>query len=77
MLQMARTAPAGGMTLGMNEILCSSRILLLVFGAAKADVLCRLMDPVVSTHFPASFLWLHSNVTCLCDQAAAQKLERG
>lgn len=61
-----------GLTLGMGDLLRSRQILLLVSGAAKRVALRRLIsDRLVSTVFPASFLLLHGNVTCLCDREAA------
>lgn len=64
------TKPTHGLTLGMREILASRRILLLVTGAAKQPGLERLLEPRVDTHFPASLLWLHGNVTLFVDEAA-------
>jgi len=64
-----------GLTLGMGDLLRSRLILLLVNGAAKRDALRRLMSGRVTTQFPASLLWLHGGVTCLCDREAAAGLE--
>ncbi len=66
--------PRYGLTLGMAEILCSRRILLLVSGKQKRQTLKRLMKPLVTTRFPASFLWLHPDATVLCDQEAAASI---
>lgn len=63
--------PRYGLTLGMGDILRSRRILLLVSGRKKSAVLKRLLQPVVTPRFPASFLWLHPDVTVLCDREAA------
>jgi 6-phosphogluconolactonase/glucosamine-6-phosphate isomerase/deaminase len=63
--------------LGVGDILRSRKILLLVNGQAKQAVLRRLLKPIVSSHFPASFLWLHPAVTIICDQAALPGLRRG
>ena len=63
-----------GLTLGMSDLLQSRRILLLVNGVAKRDALRRLMSGRVTTQFPATLLWLHSGVTCLCDREAATGL---
>ena len=62
--------PRYGLTLGVGDILRSRKILLLVSGEAKRAVLQRLLEPVVSAQFPASFLWLHPAVTIICDRAA-------
>jgi len=63
--------PRFGLTLGMQEILASRRIVLLVAGEGKQQVVARLLSAEVSTVVPASFLWLHANVDCLIDQSAA------
>ena len=60
-----------GLTMGMRDILGARRILLLAFGEQKAKPIRELLKKRVTARFPASFLWLHPNVTCLCDQAAA------
>jgi len=66
--------PERGLTLGMRGILTARSILLLVFGAAKAAQLARLLTDGLSTRFPGSFLTLHPRVVCVCDEAAAAQL---
>lgn len=70
MLSQARRQPGYGLTLGLRDILQSREILLLVSGAQKQAQLCRLLRPEITPHFPASFLWLHPDVTVCCDGAA-------
>jgi len=70
MLQAANARPAFGYTLGMADLLRARRILLLVSGEHKREPMQQLMKGDISTAFPASFLWLHPSVTCLCDAAA-------
>ena len=70
MLRKADRKPRYGLTLGIGDILRSRKILMLVSGEAKQAVLKRLLEPIVSPDFPASFLWLHPAVTIICDQAA-------
>ncbi len=77
MLRGLAKRPAFGFTLGMQEILCSRQILLLVSGAAKREVLKRLIEGRVDTRFPASFLWLHGNAIVLCDREVAQRADKG
>ena len=60
-----------GLTLGLGDILRARRILLLVSGAAKQEPLARLADRRVTPALPASFLWLHGDAVCLCDEDAA------
>ena len=69
MLKNLERKPRYGLTLGVGHS-PSRKILLLVSGQAKQAVLQRLLKPIISTHFPASFLWLHPAVTIICDRAA-------
>jgi galactosamine-6-phosphate isomerase len=62
-------APRHGLTLGLQEILASRRILLLVTGEGKQHTVARLLTEEVTTALPASLLWLHGNVDCLIDRA--------
>ena len=71
MLEHLAKKPRYGFTLGMADILCSRRILLLVNGKRKRSALKRLTRPRVTPRFPASFLWLHPDATVLCDREAA------
>jgi galactosamine-6-phosphate isomerase len=68
MVRSLGSAPRFGLTLGMQEILGSRRIILLVAGEGKRDVAVRILSGEVSTTLPASFLWLHGNVDCLIDR---------
>ena len=61
--------PEFGLTLGLQEILASKRIVLLVTGTGKQQTVARLLREEVSTTLPASLLWLHGNVDCLVDRA--------
>ena len=60
-----------GLTLGIADILHSSRVLLLVNGPHKREPLRRLLSAQITTRFPASLLWLHAAATCVCDKDAA------
>jgi len=71
MLKDLAKKPRYGLTLGMADILGSRRVFLLVSGSSKRAALRRLMEPQVTTRFPASLLWLHPNATLLCDREAA------
>lgn len=70
MVQIARSRPEYGLTLGLRDILQAREILLPVSGAAKRNPLRRLLKPEISSSFPASFLWLHPALTVFCDTAA-------
>lgn len=57
--------PEYGLTLGMADILQSKKILLLIQGSNKAEIARKLFAKQISGFLPASFLWLHPDVTCL------------
>ncbi len=64
MAKIANATLEYGLTLGMADILQSKTIILMVNGPHKRDILNRLLTSNISTHLPASFLWLHPNVYC-------------
>lgn len=70
MIQGLSSPPRRGLTLGLGEVLRSRSILLLVSGAAKRNALARTLEGHVTTRCPASFLWLHPDVTVICDREA-------
>jgi len=59
--------PTYGLTLGMADILQSKKIILLVTGSNKRNVIEKLLSKQIDTHLPASFLWLHDHVECYVD----------
>ena len=69
-LKAAGASPRFGYTLGLADVLQSKRILLLVSGRHKAAPLRGILERRVTTKCPASFLWLHADVTVYCDRAA-------
>lgn len=66
--------PTQAITLGLNEIMASKRILLLATGESKAQVVADLYHSPVTEDMPASILKTHPNVQILVDQAAARLL---
>jgi len=74
MLASARAVPAHGLTLGMVDLMRSRRVLLVVSGAHKREVLARLVRGGLTTSLPGSLLRLHPDTLCLCDRAAAEGL---
>ncbi len=62
--------PTQAITMGIDTILKSKEILLLVSGEAKSKALRRLMEGEISNEFPASILKTHSNVTIIADHQA-------
>ena len=57
--------PNQGITLGMQDILSSKRILLLVSGSGKEEAKKKLLSGEITSQCPASLLWKHDNVDCL------------
>jgi len=62
--------PGYGLTLGMADILRSKKIILLLTGSGKQEMISKLLSKKITTRLPASFLWLHPDVRCYVDSAA-------
>jgi glucosamine-6-phosphate deaminase len=62
--------PTKAITMGIDTIMESKQILLLVSGKKKAVPLAKLLNGEVSEDFPASILHRHSNVMIIADEAA-------
>lgn len=62
--------PTYGLTLGMADILQSKKIMLLLTGCDKENIIDGLLTKKITTRLPASFLWLHPNVECFIDLSA-------
>lgn len=65
------SVPKKALTMGIQTILSSKRILLLISGKSKAEAVKKLLEGDISEDFPASALHLHSDVTVLIDREAA------
>lgn len=59
--------PTYGLTLGMADIMHSKRILILINGSKKRVIVQKFLSKKITSSVPASFLWLHPNVTCLIE----------
>ena len=57
--------PTQGITLGMQDILSSKRIILIVSGSGKDEAKKQLLSGEITCECPASLLWKHNNVDCL------------
>ena len=57
--------PTKGLTLGMQDILASKKIILMVSGEGKADATKQLLSKTITNDCPATWLWNHNNVDCL------------
>lgn len=67
--------PAQAVTMGIGNIMGARRILLLVSGASKAEILYRAMYDDVSPEVPATVLQLHPDVTIIADLEASALIE--
>lgn len=66
--------PTKAMTIGIENIFKSKKVLLLANGEAKSDIMNAFLNSeTLSTHIPATLLKLHPDLTVIMDQAAAQK----
>ena len=57
--------PEYGLTLGMSDILSSLKILLIISGEGKEEAKNMFLSGKITTHCPASYLWMHPDVDCL------------
>jgi glucosamine-6-phosphate deaminase len=59
--------PTRAVTVGIQTILASKRIILMVSGAQKKEILVRSLKGPINEAVPASFLQLHKNVLVMTD----------
>ena len=64
-------APSQGATVGLRTILSARRVLLLAFGANKADAVRSMTQGPITSACPASFLQTHAQAHVYLDEAAA------
>jgi glucosamine-6-phosphate deaminase len=69
------SVPAEAVTMGIGNIMGARKILLLVSGASKAEILYRALNEDVTPEVPASVLQLHPDVTVIADREAASFIE--
>lgn len=62
--------PERARTAGMDLILAARRVLLLVSGAGKADILRRMLAAEPNRWLPASWLHLHPDAVLIADRSA-------
>jgi glucosamine-6-phosphate deaminase len=68
--------PRLALTMGISTILKAKRIVLLAWGPAKAPVVRKAVEGIVTESVPASLLQQHPDCTFLLDAAAAAELTR-
>lgn len=67
MIQFMDNKPKYGLTLGMSSIIQSKKIILIISGLNKKNIINKLLSGRITTQLPATFLWLHPNVECYID----------
>lgn len=72
----AADVPTQAYTMGIQTIMKAKKILVIVNGAGKADILNRAFYGPVTPAVPASVLQMHPDVTVIADETACGKLER-
>ena len=68
--------PRKAITMGIGTVSSAKRIVLLAWGANKADILKHTIEGSISSEVPATYLQNHSNTTFILDEAASEELTR-
>ena len=68
--------PRKAYTMGIGTIINADKILILVSGEDKADIVAKAFFGPVTPQVPASVLQLHKNVTLIADAAALSKVNK-
>lgn len=71
----ADDVPKQAYTMGIKTIMQAKKILIVVNGENKADIVERAFFGTVTPEVPASILQLHNDVTLVGDEAALAKIE--
>ncbi|GMQ73316.1 glucosamine-6-phosphate deaminase [Tetragenococcus halophilus] len=66
--------PTRALTMGIQSIMKSKKIILMAFGEAKAEAIKGMIDGKVTEDLPASVLQKHDDVVVIIDEDAASKL---
>lgn len=73
----AEQVPRAAITMGIGSIMKAKKILLVVNGKGKADIVRKIMEErSISPKIPASILHVHPDATILLDSESASALER-
>ena len=67
--------PKQAYTMGIQTIMQAKKVLMVVSGADKADILKQVISGPVTPHVPASILQMHPDVTIVADEAALSKCD--
>lgn len=67
--------PRQAYTMGIQTIMQARKVLVVVSGADKAEILKKVVEGPITPQVPASILQLHNDVTIVADAAALSKIE--
>ena len=67
--------PERALSMGMATILGARNIVMMATGARKADAVWGMIEGLITTQLPASFLQVHPRVTVMLDEKAASRLK--
>ena len=71
----ADDVPRQAYTMGIGTIMQAKKILIIVSGEDKADILKEVLYGPITPEVPASILQLHNDVTIVADEAALSKID--
>jgi len=60
--------------MGIGTVMAAKKIVMVITGADKAEILAQSFFGPVDPQVPASILQFHPDVTLICDEAAAAKM---
>lgn len=70
----AEDVPTKAISMGIGSILKGKKMVLMAYGANKADAIAGMVNGSLTTDLPASALQNHADVVVIVDEAAASKL---
>ena len=71
----AEDVPRQAYTMGIKTIMQARKVLVVVSGADKAEILKKVVEGPITPQVPASILQLHNDVTIVADAVALEKIE--
>jgi glucosamine-6-phosphate deaminase len=66
--------PTKALTMGLGAIMKAKKILLMVSGESKEEIMDKVVNGKITTQVPASFLQMHKDVVLIIDEDAARKI---
>ena len=66
--------PTAAITMGIGTVMAAKKIVMIITGADKAEILHKVFFSPVTPEVPGSILQFHHDVTLICDEAAAARM---